>query len=76
MGLDYDKRVESGKSKKGVRACDILAFRIDSWQGKYNDLGKSYGVLAQVAPMVLGHADTGEMTGLLLDKGIRGPRLR
>jgi beta-galactosidase GanA len=43
-------------------------FGIDSWQDSDNDLGKSYEVLTQVAPIVLKHEGTGEMTGFLLDK--------
>jgi len=43
-------------------------FGIDSWQDKDNDLGKSYEVLMQVAPIILQHEGSSEMTGFLLDK--------
>ncbi len=43
-------------------------FGIDSWTDVDNDLGKSYGVLMQLAPIILEHEGSGEMVGFLLDK--------
>ncbi|HUI42057.1 MAG TPA: DUF5597 domain-containing protein [Terriglobia bacterium] len=47
-------------------AIGFSPFGIDSWDDKDNDLGKSYGVLAEIAPIVLAHEGADEMTGFLL----------
>jgi hypothetical protein len=49
-------------------AIGFSPFGIDSWSDPNNDLGKAYEVLAQMAPTILSHQGTGEMTGFLLDK--------
>ncbi len=43
-------------------------FGIDSWNDRDNDLGKSYSVLLQMAPLILAHQGKGEMTGFVLTK--------
>jgi beta-galactosidase GanA len=43
-------------------------FGIDSWTDEKNELGKSYEVLKQIAPIILQHQGAGEMAGFLLDK--------
>lgn len=49
-------------------AIGFSPFGIDSWTDVDNDLGKSYEVLMQMAPVVLKHEGMGEMAGFLLDK--------
>ncbi len=49
-------------------AIGLSPFGIDSWSDKDNDLGKSYAVLAQMAPLILKHQGTGEMAGFVLDR--------
>lgn len=43
-------------------------FGIDSWNDANNELGTSYQVLMQLAPIILKHQGAGEMIGVLLDK--------
>ncbi len=50
-------------------ALGFSPFGIDSWRDTGNDLGKSYGVLAQLAPTILSHEGKNEMTGFVLTKG-------
>ena len=47
-------------------ALGFSPFGIDSSSDKDNDLGKSYAVLAQAAPIILAHQGRGEMSGFLL----------
>jgi beta-galactosidase GanA len=49
-------------------AIGFSPFGIDSWRDTNNELGKSYDVLVQLAPTILKHQGSGEMTGFLLDK--------
>ncbi|MGH9583720.1 MAG: DUF5597 domain-containing protein [Bryobacteraceae bacterium] len=49
-------------------AMGFSPFGIDSWRDKNNDLGKSYKVLMQMAPVILQHEGDGTMTGFVLDK--------
>ena len=57
-------------------ALGFSPFGIDSYAEKEreglldenNDLGRSYAVLADLAPLILQHEGRGEMTGFLLDK--------
>src|SRR3954452_19835253 len=49
-------------------AMGFSPFGIDSWTDRDNDLGKSYRVLAELAPTILRHQGKGEMKGFLLDK--------
>jgi hypothetical protein len=50
-------------------AIGFSPFGIDSWTDVDNDLGKSYAVLMQIAPIIGKHAGAGEMAGFLLDRG-------
>lgn len=49
-------------------AIGFSPFGIDSWRDTNNDLGKSYEVLAQLAPTILSHEGKDEMTGFVLTK--------
>jgi len=49
-------------------AIGFSPFGIDSWNDADNDLGTSYRVLTQLAPIILKHQGAGEMTGFLLNK--------
>jgi beta-galactosidase GanA len=52
----------------GNGALGFSPFGIDSWSDSANDLGKSYRVLAQLAPLITSHEESGPMTGFLLDQ--------
>jgi hypothetical protein len=49
-------------------AIGFSPFGIDSWTDHDNDLGKSYRLLAELAPTILRHQGMGQMRGFLLDK--------
>jgi hypothetical protein len=49
-------------------AIGFSPFGIDSWGDKDNDLGKSYEVLTQLAPLILRNQGSGKMAGFVLDR--------
>jgi beta-galactosidase GanA len=50
------------------QAMGFSPFGIDSWNDRENNLGKSYEVLQQLAPIILDHEKPGQMTGFVLDR--------
>lgn len=52
----------------GHGAIGFSPFGIDSWNDAEDDLGKSYRVLAELAPMITGREKGDSMTGFLLDE--------
>ncbi|HZS56664.1 MAG TPA: DUF5597 domain-containing protein [Bryobacteraceae bacterium] len=52
----------------GNGAIGFSPFGIDSWNDSANDLGKSYRVLTELAPLITSHENDGSMIGFLLDQ--------
>ena len=52
----------------GNGAIGFSPFGIDSWNDSNNDLGISYHILVELAPLIASHEGADSMTGFLLDQ--------